>query len=124
MQEFRYKIVPHVGDWREAKTVQKAYELNTPVTQITETYHKGSLTQSLRGIKISNQNIIATVFKRAEDDNGYILRCYETLGCDCETDIEIPFTQKSWTANFGKCEIKTFFIPDNGEVIEKNLLEM
>lgn len=125
MQEFRYKIVPYAGDWREAGIVKKAYENITPAIQVHETYHEGPLPQCFSGIRIDNPNIIADVFKKAEDEDGYILRCYESSGADCETEIEIPFLERKWLAAFGKCEIKTFFIPRDAKktVAEMNLLE-
>src|SRR5659263_138493 len=124
-QEFSYKIVPHRGDWRSAGISKKACELNTPVIQVAETYHKGSLPQSFCGIRIECDNVIATVFKKSEDKDAYILRCYKTSGIATETIIEIPMLERKWTVSFGKCEIKTFFIPINIDktIIEKNLIE-
>ncbi len=125
IHEFTYSIVPHKGDWKEGAVVRKAYELNVPVEQIFETYHKGSLPKSLKGIEISPGNIVAVVFKRAEDDNGFILRCYETEGRETKTSIELTMLDRKWEVDFGRCEIKTFFIPDalSEDVEETNLLE-
>src|SRR5690242_21418473 len=30
IHRFTYSLLPHRGDWREARTVQRAYELNVP----------------------------------------------------------------------------------------------
>lgn len=75
---------------------------------------------SFEGIKISAPNIIATVFKTAEDGTGNVLRCYEASGRPCTAEIEIPMLNRKWTANFGKCEIKTFREPEDtkGDVRE------
>ncbi|MDR6880790.1 glycoside hydrolase family 38 C-terminal domain-containing protein [Bacillus sp. 3255] len=126
IQQFKYTMVPHEGTWQEASIVKKAYELNVPPITIIETYHHGSLPQKMDGIHISNDGIIATVFKKAEDGNGYVLRCYESSGFKTDTTIEIPFLNRRWTATFGKCEILTFMIPDDATqpVRELNLLEM
>lgn len=125
VQEFRYVLVPHLGRWQDARVVKRAYELNVKPIGIMETYHEGPLPQTMEGIQISSDNIIATVFKRAEEDDGYILRCYETSGIETKTNISIPMLQREWSAEFGKCEIKTFWISDDlsKEVVEKNLLE-
>jgi len=125
VQEFRYVLVPHLGGWQDAGVVKRAYELNVKPVGIMETYHRGPLPQTMEGIRISSENVIATVFKRAEDDDGYILRCYETSGKSTKANISIPILQREWEAEFGKCEIKTFWIPDNlsQKVVERNLLE-
>ena len=108
VQEFSYKLVPHSGGWQDENLVKKAYELNVKPLGIMETYHEGPLPQVMEGIRIGAENIIASVFKRYEDEDCYILRCYETSGKETKTEIRIPILQREWTAKFGKCEIKTF----------------
>jgi alpha-mannosidase len=126
VQEFKYSIVPHTGDWKTGGIVKKAYELNVNPVQIIETYHKGPLSQQFRGISVSADNVIASAFKKAEDGEAYILRCYETAGNAVSAFIEIPMLNRSFEADFGKNEIKTFRIPidTSTKVIENNLLEM
>lgn len=126
IHEFKYVLIPHDGSWKEANIVKKAYETNIPPVQIIETYHNGVLPMKFEGIKIASDTIIALVLKKSEDDRGYILRCYETIGKPVDTDIEIPFLNRNWKASFGKCEIKTFMIPLNEkeDIIEINLIEM
>jgi alpha-mannosidase len=126
IQEFRYSLVPHAGCWKDAGVVQKAYELNVPPVQVIETYHEGTLPQRFEGIQLSAGNIIASVLKKAEDGDGYILRCYETAGRETDVTIEIPMLGRKWRTTFGICEIKTFHIPVNGKepVSEKNLIEL
>lgn len=126
IQEFKYLLVPHQGQWQDANIVKKAYELNVPPTQVIETYHRGSMPFNFEAIRISSDNIIAPVFKRAEEGNGYILRCIETAGRDTAAGIELPLLDRSWQAVFKKCEIKTFWIPDakGADIQERNLLEI
>lgn len=126
VQEFTYSLVPHACCWQKAGIVKKANELNVVPIQIIETYHKGKLPQTFLGLGISEENIIATAFKRAEDGEDYILRCYETSGNATKVAIEIPMLGRKFDADFSKCEIKTFRIPVNAgkPVVENNLLEM
>ncbi|HEY5586529.1 MAG TPA: glycoside hydrolase family 38 C-terminal domain-containing protein, partial [Ruminiclostridium sp.] len=125
IQEFKYVILPHMCDWKQSGAVKKAYELNVPPVQIIETYHKGPMPLKLEAISIYSDNIIASVFKRAEDGDGYILRCYETNGVETSTKIELPILKRKWETIFGKCEIKTFWIPEDKDknIEEKNLIE-
>lgn len=125
IHEFAYALMPHEGSWRDAGVVRQACEFNVPLPHVIETYHEGELPRSYTGIRVSSGQIVAVAFKRAEDRDGYILRCCETTGRAAETAIGIPMLGKSWTAKFNPCEIKTFKIPDRAEerVSEVNLLE-
>ncbi|SFS65758.1 alpha-mannosidase [Paenibacillus sp. BC26] len=125
IQEFGYALKPHQGFWHQSDIVRKAYEFNVPPIGVWETYHEGSLPQRMEGLRISAQQVVATVFKQAEDGDGWILRCYETSGAAAESDIEVPMLYRSWRTVFGKCEIKSFFIPADASlpVQEVNLIE-
>ncbi|MDR1638111.1 MAG: glycosyl hydrolase-related protein, partial [Clostridiales bacterium] len=126
IQEFKYALIPHSGDWREANPSRKAQELNEPSVQVAGSPHKGTLPQTLEFIRIDARNVIATALKRSEDNDGFILRCYETDGADTQVRIELPLLGRAWDARFGSCEIKTFWIPEDaaGAVEERNLVEM
>ncbi|TDF98752.1 alpha-mannosidase [Paenibacillus piri] len=126
IQQFGYALIPHEGDWRTGDATRKAMEFNVPPVSIIETYHKGALPQSSEGIRISASHVIAAAFKRSEDDDGYILRCYETNGREEVVEIAIPMLGRTWNVPFGKYEIKTLFIPDDAEaaVREVNMLEL
>ncbi|MDW7655591.1 MAG: glycoside hydrolase family 38 C-terminal domain-containing protein, partial [Bacillota bacterium] len=83
----KYVISPHAGSWKTAKTVQKAQALNTPIPIVYETYHQGPLPLSDSGLGINSDTVVMTVFKLAEDGDGYILRCYESAGMATHTEI-------------------------------------
>ncbi len=126
VHEFAYALLSHEGSWQAADIVRRAYELNVPLPHVIETYHEGSLPLSYRGIHISSGQIVVTAFKKAEEGDGYILRCYETTGQVAETTIEIPMLGQIWKSKFRPCEIKTFLISlDSGlQVLEVNMLEV
>lgn len=124
-QEFRYGLLPHNGACDPSQVVKKAYEFNGAPVQVIETYHRGSLPLRISGIEISSDSVVASAFKIAEDDDDFILRCYETSGNSVTTTIEIPPLRRKWEANFVGCEIKTFRIPRTTEspIIEVDFLE-
>ncbi|TBL72421.1 alpha-mannosidase [Paenibacillus thalictri] len=126
VQEFAYALVPHEGSWQDAGVVRKAYELGVPLSYVIETYHEGNLPQRYCGIRIESEHVVATAFKKAEEADGYILRCYETDGRPAAGAIEVPMLGRKWTAAFGPCEIKTFLIPYDPklDIAETNLLEL
>ncbi|MFD0960942.1 alpha-mannosidase [Paenibacillus chungangensis] len=126
VQEFAYALLPHGGDWREYGIARRAYQLNVPPVSVWETYHSGSLLQCGEGLSVTSPQVIVTAFKRAEDGGGWIVRGYETTGRKTIARIRIPLLKREWECSFGACEIKTFYLPEDGStpVREVNMLEL
>jgi alpha-mannosidase len=93
--KFTYSIYPHKGDWKEAGTVQKGYELNNPmVVQFVER-SKGELPLSYSMLGATGNNIIILAVKKAESGNAIIVRLYESTGKPYTGNITLPFMPKS-----------------------------
>lgn len=101
--EITYSLYPHTGDWTDANTVRKGYELNNPLIAIVDTNHAGNLPKAYSFLKIQPSNVIVTALKQAEDTQDVILRFYEAEGKDGVAIIDFGF--------------------DVGEVSEVNLIE-
>ena len=125
IQNFSYTIVPHLGSGREAHLVQRAEELNQPCVTVIETYHKGEYPQKAELLTVSRNNVVLSALKKAEKQDGYILRLYETEGKECQADICIHFLEKNIRAEFKPFEIKTFFVSRSvdSEPAEVNFME-
>ena len=78
--EFAYALYPHQGGWQEAGTARRGFEFNTPMTVILSDQHDGPEAPVRSFIDLDSPNIILTAFKKADDDNSLILRCYEVFG--------------------------------------------
>jgi alpha-mannosidase len=125
-QRFTYAIYPHVNGWEEARTVQRAAELNRRPVALITTYHpRGTLPQVNSFASVDDDNIILSVLKKWEDGEDLILRAYETTRTATTATISLPQWGRSFTAEFKPCEIKTFRIPldTSREVVEVNMLE-
>jgi len=125
-QDFRYAMDPWSGgDF--ASLARLSLRLNQDFVHVVETYHRGGLPHSFRGIDISSPSVLASVFKRGEDDRGYVLRCHKAGGEPApNVRISLPAAgARVWSADFGAQEIKSFFVPDDPsrEVREIDLLE-
>jgi len=77
-QEFRYIVRKCQSDL--SPVVKAAEELNTEFPVITETYHKGTLTQTASFVETDADNVTLSAVKPAEDGRGYIVRFTETSG--------------------------------------------
>lgn len=98
-------------------------ELNEKPFMITETFHSGKLPQIFSGCTIDKDNIIISAIKRSENDDGYIIRCYECAGRDTQCRICISQFNLDQVFSFGHNEIKTIMISDAREIKEVDMLE-
>ncbi len=96
---FTYSLLPHAGGWADARTVQRAAELNAPLQVVTA---REPLTTE-PWLQLDGMAAVAEALKPAEDGRGWILRLYEPHGAR------------------GQVTIKT--APAVSEVIETNLVE-
>lgn len=129
--EFTYSIYPHSGDWKDANTVDKGYELNYPLLGMFTTTHKGDLPKIHSFISVDAPNVVISVVKKVEekDSDDLIIRIYDSEGKNntiakinlpakiisakevnlVEDDIgEAGFNGHKLTTSLGKYEIKTF----------------
>lgn len=126
IQQFTYAILPHPGSWQSAGTVCRAAELNQRPFAIFATFHpNGKLPQSDSFISVEPENVIVTVVKKAEEDDGLILRAVETSKIATHGVIILSKWERTINADFAPCQIKTFHVPRDPAlpVREVNLLE-
>jgi alpha-mannosidase len=74
--QFTYALLPHTGDWR-SQTVQQAYALNLPLLTRFKSSRTGLRPDSFALVSADVPNVVIETVKRAEDDSGLIVRCYE-----------------------------------------------
>ena len=75
---FVFSIYPHKGDWKKAKTIQKAYHLNNPMTALLKETEGGQLSGEFSLVKADAGNVVIEVVKQSRKGNEMILRFYET----------------------------------------------
>jgi alpha-mannosidase len=126
VQQFRYALLPHLGSWEGAGTVQRSAELNQPPVCLTGTYHpEGTLPLTDSYISVDRENIVITAVKKSEQGHDLILRCVEVTQEAVQATICLPHWERVIPLSFGPCEIKTLRIPKDPSlaVQETNLLE-
>lgn len=106
---FTYSLYPHAGDYREAGTIQKAYDLNIPMLCKKVGENKGTLQNEYSFFTVDQDNVIFETAKKAEKEDTIILR-----GCE--------YYNKRTTANvkFG-FDIKKAYLCD---MLENNIEEL
>ena len=126
IQRFCYTIHPHSGNWKKARIIQRASELNQRPFIMLGTFHpQGTLPQEKSFIKVQPDTVIVTVLKKAEDGDDLILRAYETQNEPVHAVISLPEWGHSIETDFSPSEIKTILILLGSckEIIETSLLE-
>lgn len=124
LQTFTYAIKANHGTLNKSQIIKRSMEINTVFETVAESYHGGTLKQRAGYIHVDRPNIILTVLKRSEEDDGYILRGYETDGVETDVGVALLLWDKKITLKFAPFEIKTIKICDSGKIEETDLLEM
>ncbi|MEH7097818.1 alpha-mannosidase [Neobacillus vireti] len=88
---FVYSLYPHMGDWRQAKTVEKAWDLNDPVLAAS-----GKWTKEESFLEIDSDHVRIDAIKPAHDGNGLIIRLHEYEGRRGRVSLEVPRGITSW----------------------------
>lgn len=129
---FTYSILPHAGDYIEAETVRRAYELNVPLKCIAleskTTVSEAALPHEMSFFSVDAPNVILETVKRAENSEDTIIRLYECYNqrAQARVNVHLPFARvyetdlmednlhelsikdHGFTADFKPFEIKTF----------------
>lgn len=76
------------------------------------------------GITLSDKCVVMTVFKQAEQENGFILRLFEPTGVARTTTVSIPVLNMEETVALTPYEIKSLLLlPESKTLQEVDLLE-
>jgi len=89
-QRFAYELYPHAGSWKDALTVHRGYELNTPLMAKQVFSHTGEMPASHSFVSLENANVTLSAVKKAEDANALVFRMYEWAGKSSEVKLHVP----------------------------------
>ncbi|MDX1284776.1 MAG: glycoside hydrolase family 38 C-terminal domain-containing protein, partial [Draconibacterium sp.] len=108
IHSFKYSLIVHKGDWREADIPLRACELNQPLHAKQENHHPGEISgwnfsdesfpleKSFFGI--DSDHVIISCLKTQQDaynPNPIILRIIETEGRSENATVNLPYKLKS-----------------------------
>jgi alpha-mannosidase len=88
--EFTYSLYPHGGNWRDAQTIRRGYELNYKLMAMPTAKHEGALPAEHSFVEVQADNVVLTAVKKAEDDDAMVLRFYEWAGHDNDVKLQLP----------------------------------
>ncbi len=88
--EFTYSLYPHGGNWLDAKTVRRGYELNYKLIAMRAQKHEGTLPDEHSFVRVEPDNVVLTAIKKSEDDDSLVLRFYEWAGREADVKLQLP----------------------------------
>jgi len=91
--EVLYALYPHKGDWKEAQTFRRGYEVNHPLIPfvVTGQSREGSNPDSRSFIQVNPSNVVVSCVKVAEDSGGIVMRLYDATGEGAEATFLLGF---------------------------------
>ena len=90
IQHFTYEIYPHTGSWKDALTVRRGYDFNTPLLAKQVFAHTGTMPATHSFVSLDNPNVTLSAVKKAEGTNALIFRMYEWAGKPTEVKLHVP----------------------------------
>ena len=116
---FTYSLYPHAGDYREAGTIKKAYDLNIPMVCVKAGNNKGSLSNEYSLFTVSPDNVIFETAKKAETEDSIILRGCEYYNKRTTAKITFGFPVKeAYLCDMLENNIQKLNIVDNSVSVD------
>jgi alpha-mannosidase len=89
-REFRYALLPHAGDWRQAGLVRWGQAFNTELQAIVAEAHPGRLPARQSWLAARPDNVVISTVKGAEFGGDLIVRLYEASGAATLASLRVP----------------------------------
>ena len=89
---FRYRLLPHAGDFRQAGTVDAGYDLNVPLRVVATSSHEGVPGAGGSLLTVDEPHVVVEVVKRSDDDaDALVVRLYEAWGQRGQVTLRAPW---------------------------------
>ncbi|MGH7494662.1 MAG: alpha-mannosidase [bacterium] len=89
--KFALALMPHKGDWKQAHAVRMGYDFNQPLLARVLTQQTGQLPAQYSFFSIEPATVMLSALKKAEDDDSWVVRVYETTGTPVTATLALPF---------------------------------
>lgn len=121
---FTYSLLPHIGNHKEGKVIQKAYLLNRPLTML-KAKGNGSLPNSFSSVVCDKENIIIETVKKAEASDAIIIRAYDSYNRRCNATFTFGFDiKKAYLCNMLENDLKELEVCDNAVKVDISTFEI
>ena len=87
---FTYSLMPHTDDFRRAGVIEESYALNQPLWESVIGANRGELAERCSFVSADKPNAVITAVKKAEADDGLIVRFYDAYDCKSDVTVSVP----------------------------------
>ncbi len=109
-----YSIMAYEGDFREAGVINEAYALNQPFTVAQVCANKGALADEFSLVSCDRANVIVETVKKAEDDDGMIVRMYDAFNRRANATVTVAEGfKKAYLCDLMENQIEELEFSDN-----------
>lgn len=109
-----YSIMAYEGDFREAGVINEAYALNQPLTVAQVCANKGALADEFSLVSCDRANVIVETVKKAEDDDGMIVRMYDAFNRRANATVTVAEGfKKAYLCDLMENQIEELEFSDN-----------
>jgi alpha-mannosidase len=117
---FALAITTHNGDWKIGGAAQNGYAFNLPLLARVMQQQSGALPPTHSFVSVEPSRVIVSALKKAEDDESWILRLYESTGQPAAATINLPFAAKT-VSEVNLIEWNEKPLPLSGQKLSVNL---
>jgi alpha-mannosidase len=103
INEWKYAVMPHNGNWEEGNVFQEVEKFNLPFESAQTGKGGGALPKSLSFIEIKSDKISIAALKQCEKRPTVILRLFNPTLNEAETEINFHFPiSEAWITNMNE----------------------
>jgi len=119
---FRYSITSHKGNRIEGRPRDFGWAVKNPLIPVPVTgKSNGTLPESLSFCQVDKSNVILMTLKKAEDNDGIIIRLNETEGSETEVTVTLPNTSITKAYKTNLVEVNEKLLDVRGQAIKINI---
>ncbi|MBC8146008.1 MAG: hypothetical protein H7X80_10510, partial [bacterium] len=117
IQRFRYRIVAIESGLDVTRLAREGATICARLFAHLESAHESqapALERTFEGMAVEPDNVIATVVKKSEDGDGWIVRVYESSGIATNAIVRSSLLGAQWEFAIGAYELRTFHVTREG----------
>ena len=117
--------MPHTDDFRSSGVIKESYALNQPLYERRVDANNGDLPAESSFVRVDQPNAMITAVKKAEADDGLIVRFYDSFDCKSKVTLTVPpcFT-RAYLCDLMENEQEELAVSDGGVTLPVSNFEI
>jgi alpha-mannosidase len=103
INEWRYAIMPHRGNWQEGQVYRESEKFNLILESVQAGRGDGDLPKELSFIEVNSDDIVLSALKKHEHRNSVVLRLFNPTSDEISTNVNFYLPVKeAWLTNMNE----------------------